>query len=45
VETTTTLPCVGEHLSLDVAGPVEIALNEALAATESGHRLSDGRVV
>ena len=36
---------VGEHLRLDMAGPVEVALDEALAATESGHCLSDRRVV
>ena len=36
---------VGEHLRLDVAGPVEIALDEALAATESRHRFADSGVV
>ena len=46
VETTTTLPCgVGEALGLDVAGVVEVALDEALAATERGDGLADGGVV
>ena len=33
---------VGEHLRLDVAGLVEVALDEALAAAERGDRLADG---
>ena len=43
VETTTTLPCgVGQALGLDVPRPVEVALDEALAAAERGDRLADG---
>ena len=36
---------VGEHLRLDVARLVEVALDEALAAAEGGDGLADGRVV
>ena len=46
VETTTTLPCVvGQALGLDVPGPVEVALDEALAAAERGDGLADGGLV
>ena len=46
METTTTLPwLVGEALGLDVARLVEVALDEALAATERGDGLADGGVV
>ena len=31
---------VGEHLRLDVPRPVQVALDEALAAAERGHRLA-----
>ena len=37
--------CVGEHLRLDVPGPVEELLDEALAATEGGDGLAHGGVV
>lgn len=36
---------VGQALGLDVPGPVEVALHEALAAAEGGDRLAGGRVV
>ena len=36
---------VGEHLRLDVARLVEVALDEALAAAEGGDRLAYGAVV
>ena len=36
---------VGEHLRLDVARLVEVALDEALAAAEGGDRLADRAVV
>ena len=35
---------VGEHLRLHVARLVQVPLNEALAATEGGHRLPGGRL-
>ena len=35
---------VGQHLGLDVAGVVEVALDEALAAAERGDGLADGGV-
>src|SRR5690606_19574756 len=35
---------VGENLGLDVAGLVEVALDEALAAAERGDRLAGGRL-
>ena len=35
---------VGEDLRLDVAGLVEVLLDEALAATERGHGLTGGRL-
>ena len=36
---------VGQHLRLDVPGPVQIALHEALAAAERGHRLAHRALV
>lgn len=36
---------VGQALGLDMAGLVEVALDEALAAAEGGDGLADGRVV
>ena len=36
---------VGQALGLHVPGPVEVALDEALAAAEGGDGLADGRVV
>ena len=36
---------VGEHLRLDVARPVEVPLDEALAAAECADRLAYGAVV
>ena len=36
---------VGQHLGLDVAGLVQVALHEALAAPERGLRLPHGRLV
>jgi hypothetical protein len=36
---------VGEHLRLDVPGPIEVALDEALAASERRHGLAHGTVV
>ena len=36
---------VGEHLRLDVPGPVEVALDEALAPAERGDGLADRAVV
>ena len=45
METTTTLPCLSaRHLRLDVARLVEVALDEALAATERGDRLAHRRL-
>ena len=35
---------VGQALRLDVARPVEVALDEALAAAERGDRLAHGRL-
>ena len=35
---------VGKALGLDVTGPVEVALHEALAAAERGDGFADGRV-
>ena len=35
---------VGEHLGFDVAGPVEVALDEAFAAPEGRFGLADGRL-
>ena len=35
---------VGDHLGLDVARLVEVALDEALAAAERGDRLAGGRL-
>ena len=35
---------VGDHLRLDVAGLVEVALHEALTAAERGDRLAGGRL-
>ena len=36
---------VGQHLRLDVAGLVQVALDEALAAAEGGQRLTGGGLV
>ncbi len=35
---------VGQHLGLDVPRPVQVPLDEALAAAERGHRLADRRL-
>ena len=36
---------VGEHLRFHVTRAIEVALHEALPATESGHRFADSRVI